>query len=73
MISCFKNRDFLIQLFFLHKYVGSESFRKKLDFWRKCPPHLFFGCVNGIWKFLGQGSNLSHSRDLITAVARPDP
>ena len=23
----------------------------------------FFGCTNGVWKFLGQGSNLCHSSD----------
>ena len=25
----------------------------------------FFDCTHGIWKFLGQGSNLSHGFDLL--------
>ena len=32
---------------------------------------IFFGCICGMWKFLGQISNLSHSSDNARLTARP--
>ena len=45
-------------------YVLEIIFQEqKFKFW-KFFSFLFFGCTHNIWKFLGQGLNLSHSWDL---------
>ena len=41
--------------------------------WVKGSNLLFLGYAHGVWKFLGQGSDLYYSSDLIAAVTMLDP